>query len=153
MQLGLSYLVCYGSCGCYEHFIGYTRGAGCIDGQSYSGKNIDVVALARDVSLVAKGYRRERASAGEDSAALGPSVGLFRRAFGVRSWIRVGEDDRPPVDSRHRFDHALVEGPGDSADADYGRWLERLDRRCEVPGRRARMRIWLLEIFGVTAGR
>src|ERR1700736_963599 len=93
-----------------EHLVRDALCTSRVDRQTYCGKDVDVVSVPGHESPVSESHGRKWAAAREDGAALRPTVGLFRRALGVRGRIRVGEDDRALVDSAHRLDHALIEG-------------------------------------------
>ncbi len=78
---------------------------------------------------------------------------MLGRAFGVFSRIRKSEDHRPLIDARHGLDHFLRESATDSADADDCCRLDALDCSHKIPGGRVLMRVWLLEVDKVLAGR
>src|SRR6202041_2096868 len=93
----------------------------------------------------------EWAAARENRTAFRPAVSFLGGAFQMRGRIRVGEDDRTLVNSRHSFDHPLIEGLGDGADTYNSYRLDRLNCFDEVPGRRVLVCIGFLEIKQVLA--
>ena len=67
--------------------------------------------------------------------------------------VRQRKNHRALVDPRHALDDLLREGAANRADADDRGRLDALDGRDEIPGRRVLVRIRLLEVDEVLAGR
>src|SRR5260370_42041463 len=66
--------------------------------------------------------------------------------------VRQRKDHRALIDSRHRLDNFLIEGPANRADTnDRGR-LDALDGSDEIPGWRVQVSVRLLEVEQVSAG-
>ena len=81
-----------------EHVLSHPRRFGGKHRHPHGRENVDVVALARHKASTGDLDRRERTAAREHGTAVGPTIGLFGRAFGARGRVRIRKDDRPLVD-------------------------------------------------------
>src|SRR4029077_18860451 len=99
-----------------------------VDRHADGREDVEVVSLSWQEGLTVILNWRELHTGRVDRLALRPGISLLRRALGVVSRIRQSQDDRPLVDTRHRFNHLLRECAADSADTDDCCRFDALDR-------------------------
>ena len=128
----LADLVGRGLGGCDEHPVGDALGLGRVDGQAQGRKDVEVVGLSGMEGLAVEGDIRELHAAGDQRLAVGPGIGLLRRALGLVCRVGQREDDRPLDVLGHGLDHAFGEGASRGAAADQDRRLERVHRAREI---------------------
>ncbi|HVB15881.1 MAG TPA: hypothetical protein VNF04_05060, partial [Stellaceae bacterium] len=139
-------LLGHGFCRDDKHLFGDPGGFSGEYRHAHGGEDVDVVALARHEPSAADLDRRKRAAARENRPAAGPAIRLLGGAFRARGRVRVGKDDRPLVDLRHRLDHLAREQFRHGADADDAGGPDRPDRFHESCDRRPILGERLLKI-------
>jgi hypothetical protein len=128
-----------------QHVVADADGAGDDDAEAEPREDVGVVGLPRHQHLAVQLHAVEGAAAREHRAALGPGVGLLRRALRVRGRVRQREDDRLLVLGRHRLHHLLGEGAALARGADQHRRLQGLHGLQQGCHGLVLVRPWLLE--------